>query len=370
MSNKAEWESGEILVGDVAKNGQPWWSPLVTPEFLESVTFDGPIPVGVVADRLFGWDAVPVNLTYSATVDDWSTATTSEQTFIVPNRSAWIRSDRPDVVLGLHSGNAEDKSGDVVKGYQSHGYRAWLLDNVSAILGDTLHISSAGMLDNGAVAWVEVGSGDTLVSRIGDVKFRPYFLATTSLNGKVATTYARVCTIVVCENTWTTGVRETRGDGAQAVRVKHTSQSARQFSIPDARSALGILERTADDMDAELSNLLNWSVSDSQWRKFLDAYAPIRREGEVVNGATVSKRAATMANTYRDRLTSLYANDVRVAPWKGTGFGVLQAVDTDARFGAIVRNVARPERVMAETISGGYDSQRSDARRVLASVCN
>jgi len=41
-------------------------------------------------------------------------------------------------------------------GYVMHPYEEWLLTTVANILDDDLSISSAGLLREGAVAWVEV----------------------------------------------------------------------------------------------------------------------------------------------------------------------------------------------------------------------
>ena len=61
-----------------------------------------------------------------------------------------------------------------------------------------------------------------------------------------------------------------------------------------------------------------------------------------------------MYDTHRDKLNDLYFHDGRVAPWKGTGFGVLQAVNTYDQHEGIVRNVSRAERNFRKMATPDY----------------
>jgi hypothetical protein len=81
----------------------------------------------------------------------------------VPGRKAIAASDDYSV-LGVFK-----------DGYQPHQYEDWLLNNVAKILDDNLSISSAGLLRNRAVAWVEVSVPDNITTPEG-VVFRPNLL--------------------------------------------------------------------------------------------------------------------------------------------------------------------------------------------------
>ena len=63
------------------------------------------------------------------------------------------------------------------------------------ILDDDLCVSSAGLLREGAVAWVEVSVPEAITTPEG-VVFRPNLLATTSFDGSIATTFKRTVTDV------------------------------------------------------------------------------------------------------------------------------------------------------------------------------
>ena len=61
-----------------------------------------------------------------------------------------------------------------------------------------------------------------------------------------------------------------------------------------------------------------------------------------------------------------------VTPWKGTAFGVVQAVNTHAHHYATVRGATRPERNMVRAVSGGVDTldigTLATLNKVLATV--
>ena len=85
-------------------------------------------------------------------------------------------------------------------GYVRHQYPDWLLTTVANVLDDSLSISSAGLLRDGAIAWVEVSVPESITTPEG-VSFRPNLLATTSFDGSIATTFKRTVTDTVCDNT-------------------------------------------------------------------------------------------------------------------------------------------------------------------------
>ena len=65
-------------------------------------------------------------------------------------------------------------------------------------------------------------------------------------------------------------------------------------------------------------------------------------------------RARTLADKKRDTLQRLYWHDLRVNPWAGTAYGVVQAVNTYEHYEGVVRGTSRPERNMLRTISGDF----------------
>ena len=300
-----EWLNSNVLVGFTDKRGHAWHYRAGADNH-----FPGAVPVGEVERRLFNWEPTVNILACPCGCGDAFKAVS--------------RSDN------------RHRMGIFREGYEPHGYRPWLLNTVSSLLGDTLSIGSAGLLRQGAVAWVSVEVPENITTPEG-VEFRPHLLATTSFDGSIATTYKRVITNVVCDNTRDAALRES----GQTYKVKHTRNSG--VKLADARAALSMVHTIADDFAAEVADLCRVEVTDQTWTRFLDAYVPMPED---------KGRSRTMAENKRDTLTRLYRFDKRCAPWNGTAFGVVQTVDTYGQHESIVRNVTRAERNMVNVING------------------
>ena len=322
-----QWlNSGNILVGYTDERGMPWWYQPELDDEDESVLYTGPIPVEDLNRRLFNWE--PVEGTSETTYTD---PTTGEQVhLLIPNRKEIIRPDTRTVFKQF------------TDGYRIHGYNEWLVDNLTGILGvDGLGAASAGLLEGGAIAWVQMQFPQTLETE--GVRHRPFILATTSLNGKSATQFVRGSQFVICDNTRAAALSEK--DRLSAKR-RHTSKSLTEESRDKVRAALAIMHDTADDMNDEITQLVAITVPDIKWNDFLDAHLGYRPADK--------GKSQTMYDNHRDKLNDLYFNDPRCAPWKGTGFGVLQTVNTYDQHEGIVRNVSRPERNFRKMATPDY----------------
>ena len=248
---------------------------------------------------------------------------------IQDDRQAICRSDT-DAVLGIFK-----------SGYTAHQYEQWLLNTVAAILDEDLVISSAGLLRGGAVAWVQVEI-PTTVSTPQGVEFRPRLLGGTSFDGSIATFWKRVVGIVVCDNTMDAAMAES----GQIYKVKHTRNSG--FQLDAARDALNVITATAEDFTTTLATLCATDVPEPTWRAFLDDYVPLVED----DGTRKTGRSLTSAVGKQDALRRLWTHDVRVAPWKGTAFGVVQAVNTWAHHEQTARGMTREDRNMLNAITG------------------
>lgn len=336
---KLEWLNSKTLIGCTDSRGSNAWHYRADlQDGREPNHYPGPIPIGDVKRRLFDWNAVelPVFVARPAGMDDM-TALNDEgepiQFAQLTDRKAIAADDNYDV-LGLFK-----------SGYAVHQYEEWLLENVAAILDDNLVISSAGLLKNRAVAWVEVSVPDTLVTPEG-FAFRPNLLAATSMDGSLATTYKRTVTATVCDNTLSVAVSESGGQ----IKYRHSKNSISR--IADARLALEIVHSTADDFSAQVKALAESPVSNAEWDRIVEQLAPMDAD---------SKRSVSMGQQKRDQLHSLYLSDPRVAPWAGTALGVLQATNTWEHHLKPVRgNTERSERNQMGALNGDFD--RSDQR--------
>jgi phage/plasmid-like protein (TIGR03299 family) len=324
-----------VLIGNTAHRGTAWHYR-ASLQALESNHYAGPIPIADVERRLFYWHAesravaveVPSSIEYMTHVDADGLPVRWQ---VIPGRQAVARSDTHRV-LGLF--------GD---GYQPHQYREWLINNVATILDDGLSISSAGLLRKGAVAWVEVSVPESIRTPEG-VEFRPNLLATTSFDGSIATTYKRTITATVCDNTRELALSE----HGQQHKVKHTRHS--RARIIEAHDALAMVHTLADAFAAEVAQLCAVEVTGSQWARFLDVHVPMADP----TGEAISPRSRTLAEHKRDTLQRLYRHDLRVSPWAGTAYGVVQAVNTYEHHEGIVRGAERAERNQLRTITGEF----------------
>lgn len=299
---RRNWKRNNIVVGFTKSRGDAWWAS----RGIDRVTtdgkpnhFEGPVPIEVVEEQIFNWEPEERSLYIPNPA-----AGKGEPKFVeVPNRKAIVRPDT-NAVMGVFMG-----------GYAIHPRRPWLLDNVANLLDDDLAIGSAGNLQGGAVSWVSVEMPQNIVTPEGE-EFRPNLFAVTSCNGSFATTYKRCFTRIVCDNTLDLAY----GENGAHVKVRHSKYSG--LKIASTREALDILYDSSDELTAMIADLSQVKVNSRKFTKFLDILTPVPEEDKA------SKRAVTVAENRRAILTDLWTSDPRVEPWKGTGYGLVQMVNT------------------------------------------
>lgn len=322
----AEWYNTQILVGFTDKRGHAWHYKEDLQQS-EPNHYPNAIPVGDVHRRLFQWEAQKqaVFLKENSTFRQ------------IPNKVAITRSDTGDV-FGVFS-----------DGYATHQYGEWLVKNLSNIIDDDIAIGSAGLLKKGGVAWVSLEMPDN-IEAVKGFEIRPHLLATTSHNGTISTTYKQVTTFVVCDNTYETAMQEEN----QSFSIRHSKYSA--MKIQTARDALGIVHKMADDMVQHIRLLADTQVSEQRFEMILNAMVPKPNVDK--------KMATTRADNKRDTLVSLYRYDSRVAEWRGSALGVLQAFNTyNHHYAGTDKN--RIERNMTNALMG---STKTADRKVLQLV--
>jgi phage/plasmid-like protein (TIGR03299 family) len=319
------------LIGMTDKRGTAWHYR-ADEQGAESNHYEGAIPIEDVRRRLFKWEAVEGRITATALTFDGVITT------VDPDRKAIMRGDTGDI-LGIFK-----------LGYKIHQYNDWLISNVETILDADLKIGSAGLLKNGAVGWVQIEMEETL--SVCGAEFRPFLLAATSLDGSLATTYQTGAQLVVCDNSLSAALasKENR------IKIRHSAHSLGR--IGDARDALGIIYEVADAFTAQVEKLTAETVTDKRWNAFVDAYSQ----------ETDSVRGRTLAETKAAELNRLYRTDLRVQPWAGTAFGVLQAVNTFVHHSQTVRGVSRTDRNMERTVTGAVDKLDAGTLALLATV--
>lgn len=326
------WLNTNTLIGMTANRGNAWHYR-AEDQGEESNHYEGAIPVGDVERRLFHWDAVkvPVLAQFPA---DFETMTSLDAD------GNPVRIDEVPGMVAIARNDTNHVFKIFTDGYEIHQYREWLLNTVSTILGDTLKITSAGLLKQGGQAWVEVSVPETLHDAETGFAFRPNLLAATSLDGSLSTTYTRTVTATVCDNTMAAALLEGRD---QRVKIRHSRYSG--LRIDEARESLSLIEQTADAFTDALHELTRTTVTDRQWFAFLDEWKEIPEKG----------RGKAIAERERDELTAMYRNDNRANTWNGTAFGVVQAVNTWAHHKATVKGASRADRNAEGAITGKFE---------------
>lgn len=330
----SQWLNRNVLVGYTAKRDTAWHYR-ASDQGAEPNHYEGPIPVADVHRRLFGWELLeaPVQATFG------------DKLITDDTRKVVARSDTLEIL------------GQFKASYRVHGYGEWLIKNVESIL-DTgeLAVGSAGLLRNGAVAWVQIEMEDTL--EVAGVEYRPFLTAATSCDGSLATTYMTGAQVVVCDNT----LQAARNQSENVIKVRHSKNSLSK--IGDVREALAIIHAESDDFAAEVAELAAEKVSAKTWGKFVAAYSapPQPRVGEP------SKRAVTAGEKTAAQLHTLWRDDERVTPWAGTAYGVVAAVNTHEHHNVATLGRSKAERNAQFTITGRWAHSTADTLNLLASV--
>ena len=334
------WLRNNVLAGFADKRGAAWHAingTATKDDNGELTHYAGAIPVDDVLRRLFNFEILEAPIKYDAFVGG------KEVTLESPDDKVIYRGDTGDML------------GKFKNSFVIHPYNEWLIEKAANILDTSksdLAIANAGLLANGAVGFVQYEVPDSIKTPEG-VEFRPSMLSATSVNGTLSTTDAMVFTNVVCDNTMTMAFSE---DFAKEHRfkVKHSKYSNAKLS--DARAALGIYFEAADTFAEQVKVLCETKVTGLQFKTFINFVAPTTdKDGDELKPG----RSLTLAQDKQDKLLTLWTADPRVAPWMGTGYGVLQMMNTYFHHEqGVNKGTIRAERNALDAISG--KTQKND----------
>jgi len=291
------WLNQNILVGDVAERGRAWHFSAAH-QGDEGNHYLDAIPVDDVLRRLFSWSPVETPVTATTLTDDGRIVS------VPTGRKLITRSDDGGFL------------GDVGEDHKIHRYADWLVHSWGKILdSDQVHISNAGLLQGGAKAFVQIARPDFI--QAAGLEFRSSLLAVTVLDGSMSSTFKAVNTITVCDNTLAGALREK----GFTHKTRHTSRSS--LNVLGIREALGILHTQDDTFTSEIERLFAEDVSNERFGRWADLAVDLTPE-KIEKGG----RGLTIAQSTKGELLNLWNEDDRVAPWKGTALGVLQADNT------------------------------------------
>lgn len=334
-----EWLNTNTLIGFTEKRGKAWHYRQGNDNH-----YVGGIPVDDVRKRLFDWHAEerPVIVGHNVTDANGDPVITVPDE-VIPGFKAWVH-PKTGETLGVHKATRA-----------LHQYDEWLLDTTAQVLDDDLQIGSAGLLQGGRVAWVQVEVPDTIETPEG-VKFRPFILARSSMDGSVATTFSRSVTNTVCDNTMAIAATE---HGGQRVTFRATGNS--DVKLGAAREALGIVYSAADDFALQVAELTSIHFTARDFDRLLEIEFPAEKPTVAVTAE--ERRALAHWHKVQQKRTyvrDMYRFDERVAPWTGTAFGAWQAFNTYDQHERKIRSDNRVERNQLQVVKGQQD--RADAQ--------
>lgn len=366
----AKWYNNFCLIGHTDKRGKAW-------HYMESMQgkepnhYPGPIPYADVVRRLFSWKPMVVRTANLIPTrgkpdmmiprtdshgdpildDDGQPMMMAVKVVEVPGMRGIVRSDN-HLELGHHS-----------QRYRIHDYEEWLLKLQSNVIGDTLDIWSAILLQNGAQACVQVALPETVHDNSTGMDFVPYIHAYTSLDSSLATTFAAQTLLIVCDNTMHAANRAARRANRQ-YKAKHTAGSLSTDKINEVRTALSLIHQEADNSIDFFHHLAAIKVPEKKWIEVMDIILPPPTEDDAA-------RTVTMRTQRRELLDNTYRNDpIGAGEHIGTALGVLRATNTYATHYAPLRGTSRVQRNAAKIIDGEFARTDSLTLEALASVLN
>lgn len=323
-------------------------------------TFPGPIPVGEVERLLFNWEAI------SVPTGNFIPCSKKDADIFIPLGKDGVMTPVKCVVTqhaqGIVRSDDFTELGRHKASYRIHDYKVWLIRYLSNVLQDTLSILSALTLKNGAQAAVEIGLNETVHDSKSGLEFWPFLLATTSMDGSIATTYSAFNRILRCDNMFMALHAEARAAKRQ-YKIKHTSQSMSVDTISGVRQALSILDQSATAMTDYVHELIAIKLSRPNWIKVLDIIEPPAPEGS-------SKAKVTKTENRREAIDAVYMSDPMSEQWKGTAFGAVQAFNTYRHHYEPVRSVSRLERVYDKAIRGEFAESDGHMLQAVGTVLN
>lgn len=391
--------SGKILKGNTDKTGYAWWYDQTLEDPNNPTHFAGFIPLELVKEKLFGWDALESTKLIATfkvpardddgnfVLDDDGHALYREievpvTDFKALGRADWVEFGVPDT---------EEAGADAIlsvtsDSYGVHQLRKTFIDNTQKILGgaDKMGVESAGLLKWGRRGWITVAIPEHIRNDASGMEFRSMLTVSTSFDQSLPTSYTRTAGIPVCDNTLDWELMRA-GETGKFV-IKHTKNS--EARIKDAATALGLLYEDAENWDNWLTAEVNIEVSDSAFKKFLDVMVPIPEpkvkivtvksiQGEDTQVEKVSTNAITIATNMRAKLIEMYTEDPRVSPWVGTKLGIIQLWNTFQQHESTVKGAkaldgnkvaARVEANMMRTLDGTFRKRDIQAVEAIDAI--
>lgn len=180
---------------------------------------------------------------------------------------------------------------------------------------------TAGSLRGGRVIFATAKLSREIV--IAGDQHVPYLVMASSHDASMSMKAILTPVRVVCMNTLRLALARSRS----AYTIRHTP-NVQQY-VAQAREALQMSWVYLDGFEAEVSKLVEQTVTDKQWNDLIAKLVP-ELESD-------SKRRATNVDQRRADITEVYRTDPACRPWVGTAWGALNGVNTWELWSAPIR---------------------------------
>ncbi len=313
-SREAWANNGFMRMGDDG-TFRAWWQ-----DDSFKLGYEGAIPAGDVHKHLLNWTTQECDVAVKLyVVGDEQVAQAHGQDeggyfmwIADPDTKAIVRPDIENV-FGYFGRDS----------YESHDYMQ-VLEQCDRIADGELGIASAFLMDHGAVFVANMELPEGITTEQG-IEHRVRLQVCTSQNGRFATRWDLVDEFSVCSNSFRANLNKADKSG-QSYSVKHTSRSMGR--VLDARTALGLVYKSADEFSKFLDAMTQVDITNDQFAQIIQGLVPMPEAKRNDKGVQTNKGAQTIADNKRDVLGQMYRTDHRCNQFNGTLFGALQAWST------------------------------------------
>lgn len=357
--------NNKCFKGNTLKTGFAWWYDASREDPNNPSHFEGFIPLPKMRE-FFGWTAEESTKLIAVFEINGERYEVPVNDYKALGRNDWIINGVPD-----DEENGASKILSVVTtDYGVHQPKEVFVTNVANLLdgADNIGIESFGELKWGRRLFASVSVPENMLNAVSGLEFRPILTIVTSFDRTLATRYVRTFGIPVCDNTVNYELaRAGEKDGNFILR--HSKNS--EHRLIEGKAVLGLLNESAELMDKQLTELANAEVSEAHFVKWLNEMVPVPEikktivtiksiQGEDTQVEKVSTNAQTAAIKRQDKLTEMWDNDPRVAPFKGTRLGILQLWNTFQQHETGVK--------ATKALGAGDDEQSKKDARVKARI--
>lgn len=304
----------------------------------------------VTPDRLTMEEAIP------ASGLDWTVSTVpifihdEHDGFIgVPGKRA-IRRSSDGRVLGVHS--------DGYVPNQPASLFEWGWNIIQASLEDGVKEAAVwetgGSLAGGKRIFAMIKLPDTV--RVNGDELVPYLGLADSYDGTLARRAWMTFLRVVCQNTldwsWSSAVTK--------IAIRHTKNS--KHRIAAARHALGISYSNIEAFESEAQRMIETEITNAEFEKLITQLFPINEKG--------TDKQRTNGIRRRNTVRQLYRTSPTVAPYSGTTWGALNAIQEWEQWSARAATSKLSPRKVADKqlqkiVSGTWPVTNKAAARLL-----